>query len=257
MSPAAARSVWLPREHGAWAFLLLPYLAGVALAPPRPVLLPLGMTWIGGYLLLAGLTPWLTARRRRPPRDLAVLAALVAASAVVTIALAPWLLAWALAYVPLVSASVWWTVRGQARTLRNDATTMLAAALSTAVVVDATGTALDSRVWLTVVVLFAYFFGTALSVKTMLRQRGERRYVTASVLYHAALVPGAVAVILVSGAPPSRAWPLVVVAFVLLGRAIAGPLVNRRRARPLRPAVVGAGEIVLSVAVLAATLLLH
>jgi hypothetical protein len=94
-------------------------------------------------------------------------------------------------------------------------------------------------------VLLTYFLGTVLYVKTMIRERGRAGYVAASVGFHLTAVAAATWLV-VTGL---QTWALPVVAALLTVRAAAGPLVNARRPRPLRPAVVGVGEIVASLAV--------
>ncbi|MFO8076742.1 MAG: hypothetical protein R6T85_11565 [Egibacteraceae bacterium] len=98
--------------------------------------------------------------------------------------------------------------------------------------------------WDAAAVLLAYFLGTVLYVKTMIRERGRRGYVIASVAYHAAGTLGAS----VLAARGLQGWALTALWALLTLRALAGPALNARRRRALRPAVVGAGEIVASLA---------
>jgi hypothetical protein len=79
----------------------------------------------------------------------------------------------------------------------------------------------------------------------MIRERGRVGYVRASIGYHLAVV----AVVAWLAATGWQGWAIVVVWALLAGRAALGPTLNARRARPLRPVVIGAGEIVASVVV--------
>jgi hypothetical protein len=101
--------------------------------------------------------------------------------------------------------------------------------------------------WVVFGVLVAYFLGTVLYVKTMIRERGRRGYVVASVGYHLAGVVAA-GDWLRAGWRRGGCSPLWL---ALAARAFAGPAVNARRGRPLRPVVVGVGEIVASLLVTA------
>lgn len=235
--------------------LLLPPTAGIALAGAAWVHLPLTVFWIVGYLAYHATGRWLRARRRRrhlPP--VLTYLAVAAPLGLVTLVAAPHLARWVPAFVPLLAASLWWTSRGAERSLRNDAVTVVAACLMAPVAFDAGGggeaTGDWAQLWLATGVLTAYFLGTVVYVKTMIRERGRRPYVLASVGYHAAGVSGAVWL----AAAGRQGWGLVAVWSLLLARAWVGPAVNARRARPLRPVVVGVGEIVASIAVLVVTL---
>jgi hypothetical protein len=242
---------WVPSQHGAWAMLLVPLVAGIWLAGPAWVHLPLGAFWVVGYLAFQAAGRWLRSRRRR--RELPPLVTYGAACVplgVTTLAMAPHLLRWVPAFLPLLALSLWWTARGAERSLRNDVVTVSAACLMAPVAFDAGGGEDWIQLWVTAGVVLAYFLGTVLYVKTMIRERGRRGYVRASHAYHVAGVGGAVWL----AAAGWQRWWLAVVWLALVARAVAGPSVNARRGRPLRPVVVGVGEIVASIAVLVVVL---
>lgn len=250
-APSRPATGWVPDQHGAWAMLVVPVVAGIWLVGPAPVHLALGAFWLVGYLAFYAFGRWLRSRRRRrelPP--LLVYAALAAPLGVATLLLAPQLLRWVPVYLPLLAASTALMLRRQERSLANDAVTVLAAGLMTPVVVDAAGGALGVATWVTTGVLTAYFLGTVPYVKTMIRERGRIAYVRGSVAYHLVGTAGATGL----AAAGWQSWWLPVVWLGLTARAVAGPAVNARRQRPLRPVVVGVGEIVASAAVLATVL---
>ncbi|MFP4311037.1 MAG: YwiC-like family protein [Nitriliruptoraceae bacterium] len=242
---------WVPDQHGAWAMLLVPVVAGVWLVGPAPVHLLLGAFWLVGYLAFYALSRWLRSRRRR--RELTpvlVYGSVAAPLGVATLALAPHLLRWVGLYLPLLAASTVLMLRRKERSLANDVLTVLAAGLMTPVVVDAAGGDLDGRTWVVTGALTAYFLGTVPYVKTMIRERGRRVWVWGSLAYHLLGTAGAVALVVTGW----QAWWLVLLWVLLTLRAIAGPAANARRARPLRPVVVGVGEIVASLLILIAVL---
>jgi hypothetical protein len=260
--PVAPRSArrrrpagWLPRQHGAWAMLTVPLVAGVWLVGAAPVHLLLGAFWLTGYLAYHAAGRWLRAVRR--DRERAPLLTYGGASLVLGLGVvlaAPHLLWWLPAFVPLLIVSLWWTARGAERSLCNDVVTVLAAGLLTPVAVDAVagpGAALAEPAVLAITTLVTgYFLGTVLYVKTMIRERGDRRYRLASLGYHLVGLAGTLG--LVAGGAACATVAAVWV--VLVARAVAGPAVNARRTAPLRPVVVGVGEIVLSIAVLVTAL---
>jgi len=73
------------------------------------------------------------------------------------------------------------TARGAERSLGNDVVTVVAACLMAPVAYDAGGGDTLGPVWVAFGVLVAYFLGTVLYVKTMIRERGRPGYVHASV----------------------------------------------------------------------------
>lgn len=241
----------MPDQHGAWAMLLLPFVAGVWLAGPDPAHLPLFGLWFVGYLAFYAFGRWLRSRRRASVRrPLVVYAVATLPFAVATLLVTPGLVRWIPAYVPLLAVSVRLTARGRERSLANDAATVVAATLMAAVAYDAGGGDAWPTLWVVAGVLLAYFLGTVLYVKTMIRERGRCGYVAASVAYHLAGAAGALA-LAVGG--HASGW-LPVVWLVLVARAAAGPWATTTRDRPLRPVVVGVGEIVASLVLTAVTL---
>jgi hypothetical protein len=84
-----------------------------------------------------------------------------------------------------------------------------------------------------------YLVGSVLLVRSMIRARGDARFLGASIGFHAAGVP------LAAAALP---WPYAVLAAGLLARAIALPILQARRTGPrrLRPIHIGMVEIIAS-----------
>ncbi|MHB1287754.1 YwiC-like family protein [Georgenia sp.] len=254
---------WVPDQHGAWAMITVPPLIGIALGGPAWVHLPLLGLWWAGYFAFYATGLWL--RSRRKPRYLPPVRAYGLALvpfAVALVVLAPSLVGWALPYAPLVATTAWCSARRLDRSLLNDAVTVLAAGLMTAVAYDAgPGRTVASPdgdlvswawVWVVTALVTAYFLGTVLYVKTNIRERGRRAYLVGSVGYHVGVA--AVVVVLAAGGtvPPWHAAMWV----VLVLRAVAVPVVAARRGRRMPPGVLGVGEIV-ATALVVVTLLVR
>ncbi|WP_435298803.1 YwiC-like family protein [Timonella sp. A28] len=185
---------WVPDQHGAWAMLTVPLLLGITLGGFAWVHLPLTVTWFIGYFAFFAAGLWLKSRRKAKyvaPMRAYVLAMLPTAA--LTIILCPHLVVWAGAFLPLMSVSLWCSHRRKDRSLLNDAVTVAAACLMLPVAYHArvlTADTLDSApswaaVWVLTGIVFLYFFGTVFYVKTIIRERGSRSYLIASLLYHA------------------------------------------------------------------------
>lgn len=246
--------------------ITVPVVAGLWLAGPRWVHVPLVLLWWAGYFLFYAAALWLrSGRRARYAPPVRAYGAVVAVLGVAVVVVTPHLVRWLPVYLPLVATTAWASTRRRDRSLLNDTVTVLAACLMTAVVYDAplslgtswTATGLpgaspDSALtgwpwaWLVAALLLAYFWGTVPYVKTLIRERGNPVYRRLSVGYHAVVAAGVVALAvggLVAGAH-AAVWVLLAV------RAWAMPRWQDRRGRPLRPVVIGVGEVVASVAVL-------
>ncbi|HEX5589575.1 MAG TPA: YwiC-like family protein [Candidatus Limnocylindrales bacterium] len=245
--PSATRQRWLPRQHGAWAMLLLPLLVGVAAASrPSPWHLVLGGAALSAYLASATIQAW--SRGRRAPEYRAPIlvygGAFLALGAALVVAFP------ALAAVALVAGPASIIVLGGARPgTRRDLANSLAQVAQALVLVPAAAYVAGDVEWPRVAtataVAAAYLVGTVLVVRSVLRERGNERFAAVSAAFHVAATVAAVAWL-----PP--AYGLLGVA--LTARAMALPVVQRRRAatpRPLRPIHVGLVEIAASVAVVA------
>ncbi len=240
---AAAPALWFPRQHGAWAMLALPLLLGVAASAPSGWQLVLAVAAVAGYLEAATAQAWLRARRR--PSFVPALVVYGAVFAVAGVALLAAFPALALAAVVVLPAGA--LVVGGARPgTRRDLVNSLAQTAIALVLVPAA--ALVSGSWETDTVIRAtlvatgYLVGTILVVRSVIRERGNRRFAGLSIGFHATFT-GLAALAL--------PWPYVVFFAALTARAVALPLVERRRAgtaRPLRPIHVGIVEMVASTA---------
>ena len=208
--------------------LATPLLVGVLASSPRWVHLPLTAFWFAGYFAFYATGLWLKSHRRaryRPP----VVAYAVASGLLgaLTLALRPDLVRWApLFVVPLGVGLVASAVRAD-RSLWSGVATTAGSCLMTVVAYDAGGGTDWRRAWLLAAVLTAYFVGTVLYVKTMIRERGSRAHLWLSIAAHVAAV---LAVTVIS--------PWLTLVFALLAaRAALTPALR------LSPKAVGIGEI--------------
>lgn len=230
---------YLPPQHGAWAMLLLPWLAGVLTTGFRWLHLPLLLAWLAGYLFSYYLL--LAAKTRRPGRvraQLWVYGPPTVLLGTLVVAVQPQVLWYAPAYALLLAVNLAYAARRDERALLNDLASVAQSCVLVFVVATIAGTP-PGAVLPVFVVLVAYFTGTVLHVKTMIRERGNPRYRRASIAYHAFAAVGMVWV----------SVPVAVVFALLLVRAWVLP---GRRVTPLR---LGVLEIVASVLVLLAVVL--
>jgi len=238
--PAPVR-LWVPRQHGAWAMLALPFLVGVSVGPPAPWQVVLAVAALAGYLVAATAQAWLRARRRASFVPSLIAYGLVfAVSAAALVVAFPGLLWAAVVVVPAGAVVAAGARPGTPRDLANSfAQTAIALVLVPSAAHLSGGAELEAVVRATAVAA-GYLAGTVLVVRSVLRERGNRAYAALSVSFHLALVPAATVAL---------PWPYALCALGLAARAVALPALQRRRAgtaRPLRPVHVGIVEIVAS-----------
>ncbi len=242
--PIAAHRLWIPRQHGAWAMLLVPVLLGVAASTPNPWQLAVAALALAAYLASATLQAW--SRARRPPAyrlPIAVYGTIAAILGVLLLVVFP---ALALAAIVVVPAGII-VFRGAQPGTRRDLANSLVQVAQALVLLPATayvsGVFELDRVIPYTLVLAGYQVGTVLVVRSVLRERGNEAFARLSVGFHVALI-----VIAAVWLPPAYA----VLAAGLTARAIGLPLAQRRMARgprPMRPVHVGIVEIFASIAV--------
>lgn len=251
---------WIPQQHGAWAMLAVPAVLGIAARLRTGAagwdLVALPLVWFLGYFAFWATSLMIKAapRRRHQFRAPALTYTALAAVAGVAVLLidgvgVAW---WLLPYAPLLLGTLLLVWQRQERSLASGALSTAAASLFAMVlyrphaddVVEGwvAGDIIALR-WL-VIVCFLYFLGTVFAVKTMIRERSSLPWFVASLGYHAACV-GVAALGYGIGRLP---WAWIAFFAATFARALALPLVGPRRGRSVRPAVLGAIEVVFSVA---------
>lgn len=249
---------WVPNQHGAWAMVVAPTVVGALVAGPTGWHALLLVAWLAAYCAYFAATQWLRSGRkpryRGPVVGYGVATALLGGTLLAT-QLA--LLRWAPVYAVLLGLSLRYAARRADRSYGNDLVTIAAAALLTVVAAGlgepVTGWwppgADDGAAWAATGLLAAYLVGTVPYVKSMIRERDRPGTYRLSTGYHGALVAAALVLAALGRPGGATGWALVLLAWALLLRAAVLP----RRGR-VRPAVIGAGEVVATLAVTAVTL---
>ncbi len=248
--PIAGHRLWIPRQHGAWAMLVLPVLLGVAASTPSPWQAVVAGAALAGYLASATAQSW--SRSRRPPEYRLPIAVYGSVAAVLGLLLLVRFPALFLAAVVVVPTGIIVFRGAQPGTRRDLANSLLQVVQSLALVPV---TAWVSGSWdLASVVAYTgvaagYQLGVVLVVRSVLRERGNRAFAALSAGFHVALVVAALVLL---------PLPYAILATWLTVRAVALPIAQRRLAggpRPLRPVHVGMLEIASSLAVVAVAFL--
>jgi len=248
-----ARVSWIPNQHGAWAFLVMPWLLGslgAGLTQPSLLLL---VAWLAGYCASFFFGRWwvTAARRQRRRRAVAirggVYTAVMILAGVPLLLWEPWLLWMAIPGSVVLVGSQWLTAHGRERGISNDLLLILAAAamlpVAYWVALGGGGSAPPGGwwpwptglIWATLSCA-AFMVGSVLHVKSLIRERKDRRWRWASLV-----VNSSIPLIGVAAASPA-------LALGLLPSAVRAWAMSPQQA--WKPGRIGAVE---SVAALAAT----
>lgn len=266
---------WVPGQHGAWAMLILPFLVGLIYGVQdsglHAVTLPLFALWMVGYFAFNALSLWLkSGRQARYLKAVQVYGAASAALGAVVLLLQPALLTWVPVYAPLLGIGLWRAAVRDDTSLLSRWVTVIAACLFCAVIfsdgfhvfMGQLGTDVQAqRTAKATLILLAYFLGTVLYVKTMIRERGQVRWVTASVAFHATCT--LIAAWFAGLAPATQTpftqtsltqaqvtWDVPVFLLLTTIRAYAMPSFGPMQGRKITPKQVGLLEFGLSVLLL-------
>jgi hypothetical protein len=219
--------------------LIVPWLAGVLTAGFRWVHLPLLGAWLSGYLL--SYYVFQAVKTRRPGRFRAQLVAYAGPTVLLgglVLALRPAVLWYAPAYALLLAVNAAYAARQRERALVNDLASVAQSCLMVFVCATVVGVPY-SRVLPAFLAVTAYFVGTVLYVKTMIRERSHAGYYRASVAYHTVILAVA-------------AWFRLPVALLFAGLLARATILPKRR---LTPKQVGIIEVVASALLVVAVVL--
>lgn len=241
--------------------LLVPFAAGLLASSPHWLHVPLFVAWFVGYLWSYYALLAVKTRRLKRVRSQVVWYGAVAGIAALVVVLArPAVLLCAPVFAALGAVSVVFARRRDDRSLWNDLALVAQTGVMVALTAWVGGAAVtDPPVVIAAAAVLAYFVGTVLYVKTMIREKGDATYLRASVGYHVvvALVVAALPATASAGLPvlgsatagTGLGWPMVLVFAWYAVRSAWFPR------RDLTPKQVGIVEIFGSLALLGALML--
>jgi len=179
--------VVIPREHGGWAMLSVPFVSGMFAAKPTLLHIPLFLAWL---LLYMASYPLLQSLKKTKSRSMWLSWGIgyAAAAAVFLVPLLiwnPWLAGFAPVLIILVLVPVWHVRHKAERAFVNDICAILLFCAG-----GAAAYMLGGGTWgreLLEVMLYngLYFTGTVFFVKSVFRERKNKRWTMYSHLYHA------------------------------------------------------------------------
>lgn len=245
---------------------LLPALAGIIASGFSWTALWLFTAWALCYCLQYSSARWVASHMNRRYLPSVAVYGLALAAIGLPFLIMHWrIIIWAPLYMVLFVLSLVSAYRHHERSLANNIVAIIAAC-STLGLTYHYGVDPSNDVWplfdLRAVYLataFAMFqFGSVLVVKTMIRERGNRRYHLASLVWHVLMLALCSAMLVLALQASVHAiwtvWFLWAVALSLVARAAALPVIDARHGSRLKPMVTGMVELAASILSAAAIL---
>ncbi|WP_098742874.1 YwiC-like family protein [Paenibacillus sp. EZ-K15] len=180
----------IPREHGGWAMVSVPYFIGMAAAKPVLLHLLLFLAWLCLYMASY---PFLQSLKKTSQRKTwiswGIVYALVAAPFLIPVLVfKPSMLWFAPVLLILIMVNVWHVLQKAERALLNDICAILLFCTGGAAAYMLGGGGFDPMLAAVVVYNFLYFTGTVFFVKSVFRERKNRRWTIYARIYHAVML---------------------------------------------------------------------
>lgn len=162
------RSVVIPHEHGGWAMVSVPFLFGMMAGTPGRMHLLLFLAWLFLYL---SSYPFLQSVKRTANRGYK-----------------PSLLYFGLPLIALLLINIWHAKRKSERAMANDVCAILIFSIGGAAAYLLGGGGWDKTMAAVVLFSFLHFTGSAFFVKTVFRERTNKRWISYAYVYHGVLL---------------------------------------------------------------------
>lgn len=186
MSRKKKKSIVIPHEHGGWAMISVPFLFGVMAGTAQWSHILLFIAWLCLYLASY---PFLQALKRRNQRQhllkwSGIYGVVALAALVYPLIRTPELFYFGIPFLLLLIVNIWHVKQKDERSIVNDLCAIIIFSLGGAASFLYGGGSFGQEMLAIVVLNFAYFMGTAFFVKTIFRERGNRRWESTARIYH-------------------------------------------------------------------------
>ena len=179
----------IPKQHGAWAMLIIPFLFGIDIGQATWLHLPLFIAWF--FLYLATYIWTLIVKKQANARHKQWFATYMLIALVfvaIPLAYKPTLFYFGLAIIPFFLVNMYFAKKKKERSFTNDVAAIVNFSIGgLGSYYIGTGT-IDGKAWFLFIVSMLFFIGSTFYVKTMIREKNNPRYKWASWLFHIGLI---------------------------------------------------------------------
>lgn len=179
----------IPKQHGAWAMLIIPFLLNVLLGNPKIGHIPLFLAWL--FLYLSTYPFLMSLKKTKKQKEFIKSFVFFFLSALLFLLYPlldePRLIYFGVAMIPFFYINMYFSKQKQDRALLNDIIAVFIFGIGgLASYFYGTGI-IDEKAVLIFLLIFLYFLGTIFYVKTMIREKKNVKYKYVSWAYHIGL----------------------------------------------------------------------
>ena len=184
----------IPKQHGAWAMLLIPFLFGIDIGQATWLHLPLFSAWFFLYLSTYIWTLMMKKQANARHKKWFILyASLAGVFVAIPIAYKPPLMYFGLAMIPFFIVNMYFAKKKKERSFTNDVAAIINFSIGgLGSYYIGTGN-IDEKAWFLFIASMLFFIGSTFYVKTMIREKNNPRYKWASWLFHIIIIVACVA----------------------------------------------------------------
>lgn len=181
----------LPKQHGAWAMLLMPFLLGIILGEPTWLHIPAFIGWLMLYLATYPLL--MLFKKKQPKKALykkwfSIYICLALIMLLIPIIYIPRILLFGLAMLPFFLINAYYSKRNRDRAFMNDLSAIAAFSIGGIVSYYIGIQSLNEVAIAIFSYSFLFFCGSAFFVKTSIREKRNPTFIWISWIYHIGVI---------------------------------------------------------------------
>ncbi len=175
----------IPKQHGAWGMLLIPFLLSILLGNPTIYHIPLFLAWLFIYLATYPFLMYMKQRRKKEFLYAALLYFMIAGIFGIISLLYEWKIVMFIGIlIPLFIVNIYFAHQKKERALTNDICAIIIFCIGSLIGYYFSMKTVDTIALWIAAVSFLYFLGSTFYVKTMIREKHNLLYRNLSWGYH-------------------------------------------------------------------------
>lgn len=182
--------ILLPKQHGAWAMLLIPFLLGMIAGNPTFLHLSLFLGWL--FLYLATYPLLMIAKKKKMTpfyKKWTIIYTMIALPFLLICLCNEWTLVYfGFAMLPFFLINIYFAKHNKERTFINDITAILEFGIGGLASYYVGSGSLDLGAWMIFIYTFLFFLGSTLYIKSMIREKKNTEFKYYSWGYHLLLL---------------------------------------------------------------------